>query len=119
VVVYTPKAKASLLGIPTDFIESCGTVGDAITREMAVRIREKMGSTWGLAVTGNAGPTADENASKEDGAERIGRCYIALAGPSGIDCQPHNVHGDRTDIQFRATNLAIDMLRRGILRLQD
>ncbi|MDR2697560.1 MAG: CinA family nicotinamide mononucleotide deamidase-related protein [Holophagales bacterium] len=115
VVVYTPKAKAELVGVPVDFINSHGTVGEAITLEMAARIRERMGADWGLAVTGNAGPTADEHALSQNGCDKIGRCYIAVAGAVDVRCQVHDIHGDRADIQFRAANWAIDMLRRSIL----
>jgi nicotinamide mononucleotide (NMN) deamidase PncC len=76
-----------------------------------------MAADWGVAITGNAGPAIDENASKEAGANRVGRCYIAVAGAFGVDCQTHDLHGDRADIQFRATNWAIDILRRKIIAI--
>ena len=115
VVAYTPKAKAELLGLPMDFINLHGTVGEAITLEMAARVKERLGAAWGIAVTGNAGPTVDKNALDNDGQNKIGRCYIAVAGHNDITCQAHDIHGDRADIQFRATNWAIDMLRRKLI----
>jgi len=113
-VAYTPKAKMELVGLDKGFIEQHGTVGEATTREMAIRIRERLGATWGLAATGNAGPTVDKNALDKNGSDQVGRCFIAVAGPDGADCQAFNIHGDRGDIQFRAANWAIDMLRRSI-----
>lgn len=123
VIAYTPHAKTELVGISLDFINANGTVGEAITSEMAICIRKRMGATWGLAITGNAGPTVDENASESDGANQVGRCYIALAGPHGllpgptpgVICNVYNLHGDRKDIQLRASNWAIDMLRRKLI----
>jgi nicotinamide-nucleotide amidase len=115
-VAYTPKAKVALASLDKNFIESHGTVCEATTREMAICIRERLDATWGLATTGNAGPTVDKNATN-DGNDQIGRCFIAVAGPDGVDCQAINVHGDRGDIQFRAANWAIDMLRRRMLCL--
>ncbi|MDR1841926.1 MAG: CinA family nicotinamide mononucleotide deamidase-related protein [Holophagales bacterium] len=114
VVAYTPKAKTELLGLSADFIVSHGTVGEAVAREMAARVKEKLGADWGLAVTGNAGPDADKNALNRDGCDRVGRCYIALAGDADVKCQTRDIHGDRPDVQFRAANWAIDMLRRGL-----
>ncbi|MDR0499319.1 MAG: CinA family nicotinamide mononucleotide deamidase-related protein [Holophagales bacterium] len=116
VVAYTPKAKAELVGVPVNFINSHGTVGEAITMEMAARIKERMSTDWGLAVTGNAGPTVDKNALNQDDCNKIGRCYIAVADTASVKCQAHDIHGDRADIQFRAANWAIDMLRRNILK---
>jgi len=114
-IVYTPKAKIELAGLDKDFIELHGTVGEATTIEMAIRIREHLGATWGLAITGNAGPTMDKNALGSDGNSQIGRCFIAVAGPDRAECQVFNIHGDKGDVQFRAANWAIDMLRRRIL----
>ena len=115
-IAYTPKAKIALAGLDKEFIELHGTVSEATTIEMAVRIRERLGATWGVAITGNAGPTVDKNALDNDGSNQVGRCFIAVAGPDGSKCQTFNIHGDRGDVQFRAANWAIDMLRRCIIR---
>jgi len=114
-VAYTPKAKVKLVGLDKDFVELHGTVSEATTIEMAIRTRELLGATWGLAITGNAGPTVDKNALDKDGNSQIGMCFIAIAGPDGAKCQAFNIHGDRGDVQFRAANWAIDMLRRRML----
>jgi len=136
-VVYTPKAKTELLGIDPSFLAANGTVGEAVTIEMAVRVRQRLGATWGLAITGNAGPAPDpfqvtyiecnlalhqgrarpdstpaHPADEVAGTSKIGRCYIAVAGAAGAVCRAHDLHGARTDIQFRAINWAIDALRR-------
>jgi nicotinamide-nucleotide amidase len=121
IIAYTPQAKFELLGITADFIATHGTVGEEITCEMATKVKERLGTTWGIATTGNAGPVADEGALKPDDNKdgsinnrQIGRCYIAVAGPDILTCQTHNIHGDRSDIQFRAANWGIDMLRRRV-----
>jgi nicotinamide-nucleotide amidase len=112
VVAYTPESKARLLGIDPDFIKSNGTVGEAMTLEMASRARGKLGAAWGLAITGNAGPTPDPNAKQNDACGKIGRCYIAVADGMGAACRHCQLHGTRQDIQFRAANWAMDTLRR-------
>jgi nicotinamide-nucleotide amidase len=111
-VAYSPIAKTELLGIGAEFVTSHGTVGYAITREMAVRVRERVGATWGLALTGNAGPAIDENALQGEGRDEVGKCFVALSGPGLLECRAHSIHGTRADIQMRASNWAIDMLRR-------
>jgi len=116
VVVYTPKAKTELLGIPQEFLAANGTVGEAVTIEMAARVRQRLGATWGLAITGNAGLAPDPNAGPQEGDAKIGRCYIAVAGTDRADCRAHDLHGARTDIQFRGVNSAciavLNLLRR-------
>ena len=114
-IAYTPKAKIELAGLDKGFIELHGTVSEATSIEMAIRIRERLGATWGLAITGNAGPTADKNALGKGGNGQVGRCFIAVAGPDGAECNVFDIHGDRGDVQFRAANWAIDMLRRRII----
>jgi nicotinamide-nucleotide amidase len=116
-VAYSAKSKTELLGLHADFIAAHGTVGEATSLEMAALIKERLDATWGLAITGNAGPTIDKNVLNQNGNDQVGRCYIAVAGPEGAECQARSIHGDRQDIQFRAANWALDMLRRAILRL--
>jgi nicotinamide-nucleotide amidase len=114
-VAYAPEAKAGLLGVEPGFLASNGTVGEATTVEMASRVRERVGATWGLAITGNAGPAPDPNAPRIDGRDKIGRCYIAVAGAGGADCRAHDLHGARADVQSRAADWGIDALRRKIV----
>jgi PncC family amidohydrolase len=115
VVAYAPSAKAALLGVEPGFIASNGTVGEAVTIEMALRVREQTGAAWGLAITGNAGPAPDPNALQGDGRDEAGRCYTAVAGAAGAECRAHCLHGTRQDVQFRAANWAMDMLRRRLI----
>jgi nicotinamide-nucleotide amidase len=112
IVAYTPRAKEGLLGIDPGFIAANGTVGGAITVEMAVRARKALGADWGLAITGNAGPGPDPDAGPGEGDDRIGRCHIAVAGADGTACRAHDLHGARQDVQSRAAGWAVDMLRR-------
>lgn len=109
-VVYTAEAKATLAGLEPAFIAEHGTVSEAITRALAEAMREKLGATWALAITGNAGPGEDR-----DGPAPVGTTYIALAGPGGTTCQRFLQAGERGDMRQRAVIYALDLLRRELI----
>lgn len=106
-VVYSPRAKTELTGLSESFIREHGTVSEAITRALAEGIRTRLGTHWGLAVTGNAGPTEDKG-----GPAPVGTFHMAVAGPEGTVAQVMDFPGDRQDIQIRAATFALDYLRR-------
>ena len=107
-VVYSAAAKIALAGLDAAFIQEHGTVGESTTLALANGIREKLGSTWGLAITGNAGPTLDAGGKEHT----LGDCVVAVVGPSGAEVRPFIVPGDRADIQLRSSAWALDLLRR-------
>lgn len=106
-VTYSAEAKVQLAGVPEDVIQAHGTVSEATTRAMAEGIRQRLGTTWGLATTGNAGPSEDAQ-----GPAAVGTIHIALAGPVGTQTIHYSLPGFRSDIQSRAAAWAMDFLRR-------
>jgi len=105
--VYSAAAKAALLGLEAGRLAQDGTVSEATSRALAESVRTKLAATWGLGLTGNAGPGAE-------GEAPVGTVFIALAGPGGTVCQAYNLPGDRADVQLRSTAWALDLLRRAI-----
>jgi len=103
--VYSPQAKTTLLGLSPDLLAAEGTVSEATSRALAETVRTTLGATWGLGLTGNAGPGAE-------GAAPLGAVFIALAGPRGTIVKTLSFPGDRADVQLRAAASALDLLRR-------
>ncbi len=103
--VYTEGAKSALLGLSEAFLAEHGTVSAATTTALAEAVRAKLGATWGLAVTGNAGPTAE-------GPAPLGTVFLAVASPGGTISARRTIHGDRSDVQLRGSGAALDFLRR-------
>jgi len=110
-VVYSAEAKAVFADLDPAFIREHGTVSEAVTRALAERLRAKLGATWGLSVTGNAGPGEDPA-----GPAPVGTTFIALAGPDGTRCLHPMQAGDRADMQLRAVMYGLDLLRREVLK---
>lgn len=109
-VVYSSSAKARLAGLDPEFIQAHGTVSEAVTRALAENIAWKLETTWGLATTGNAGPTEDRG-----GPAPVGTSFMAVSGPGGTVFQAQVFPGERGDVQARTATWALDFLRRQIL----
>jgi nicotinamide-nucleotide amidase len=103
VVSYASEVKQLLLGVP----EGPVVTADA-AEAMAQGVRSSLRSDVGLALSGVAGPDADE------GVE-VGTVYVGLAIG---DTAPRSVHlrlpGDRQRIRDYATISALDVLRRAL-----
>lgn len=108
-VVYATDAKTNVLGVPSDLIEQHTPVSEAVTRELAVRVRDLFDADWGVGVTGVAGPGAQ-------GDKPIGTVVWAVAGPDGeVTCRAGEFPGDREAIQRRLAGAALEALRRRLL----
>jgi nicotinamide-nucleotide amidase len=105
--VYSAQAKSVLLGLDPARLEADGTVSESTTRALAEAVRSRLGATWGLAITGNAGPG-------REGEAPVGTVHIALAGPSETNVRTYTMPGDRQEVQLRGTAWALDLLRRAL-----
>lgn len=56
-VVYHDDLKMEWLGVDELLIKEEGVVSQAVARQLARKIKEKTGSSIGVGITGNAGPT--------------------------------------------------------------
>lgn len=111
VTVYTNGAKNKLLGIPLDFIERHGAVSEAVAREMAIRVRERLGADIGVGITGLAGPDGD-------GVNEVGTVFVSLAAEKGVYVQELHVYNrPRSTVRSRACQTAFDMIRRYLMGL--
>jgi len=72
---------------------------------MAIAAKDRLAATYAIGITGNAGPTA------EPGGQPVGKVYISLATPQGVQTEELQMRGVRGDIQRRAEQVALGMLR--------
>jgi nicotinamide-nucleotide amidase len=105
VVAYTIPAKESLIGVTLGLLSEYGPVSKEAAVAMAEGARTRLGADVAIAITGNAGPTADV------GDQPVGLILIALADADGTRVQEHRFRGTREDIQRRATQTALTDLR--------
>jgi nicotinamide-nucleotide amidase len=74
-IIYTPKARAALLGITPDELSSIRSASEPYARLLAQCVRTKLGASWGLSETGASGPTGNRY------GDAPGHACIAVAGP--------------------------------------
>ncbi|MEM6929982.1 MAG: CinA family nicotinamide mononucleotide deamidase-related protein, partial [Myxococcota bacterium] len=55
-VTYSNAAKIRLLGVAEADLNTHGAVSEPVAHQMAAGVRERAGTTWGIGVTGVAGP---------------------------------------------------------------
>jgi nicotinamide-nucleotide amidase len=109
VVTYSNEAKSDLLKIPKALIASVGAVSPEVARAMAERVREMSGADYGIGITGIAGPGGGSD------EKPVGLVYIGLATAAGVTHTKNQFFGLRADVRLRATQTALDMLRREML----
>lgn len=100
VVAYSNAVKAGLLGVPLETLDRHGAVSREVALAMAQGARERLGGTWGLAVTGIAGP---EGGTPE---KPVGTVWLAVAGPRGEVARRLDLRGNREQIRARAAGQA-------------
>ena len=110
IICYSNKAKTDLLGVPPDLIEKHGAVSAEVAAAMAKGVRERSGVSIGLSVTGIAGPGGATP------TKPVGLVYVGLDAERGQSItKEHRFHGDRTVIKQRASQAALDLVRRWLL----
>jgi nicotinamide-nucleotide amidase len=109
VITYSNEAKTRLLGVDPKLIKEFGAVSKQVARDMARGVRHRAKTDFGLAVTGIAGPGGGTE-------ERpVGLVYIALADDAHTEHKRLMLPGDRELIRWRASQAALDMLRRRLI----
>ena len=73
--VYTRVAQNGLLDVPDEAMEGKRASTEEYALMNAARIRESLGTTWGLAETGASGPTGNRY------GDSAGHACIAVSGP--------------------------------------
>lgn len=111
VVAYSNDAKMSLLDVSPNIIERHGAVSAETAVAMAEGIRWLSQTTYGVAVTGIAGPSgATPN-------KPVGLVFIAVASDNhGTQWRKCQFPGDRLEVKTRTAQTALDMLRGELLR---
>ncbi|MBC1221615.1 competence/damage-inducible protein A [Nostoc sp. UCD121] len=112
VISYDNSVKVKLLGVNQEDLDKFGAVSATVAEQMAVGAKTRLATTWGLSITGIAGPTGGTD------TKPVGLVYIGLAGPkdevTSFEYQFGTVRG-RALIRHVSANAALDNLRRKLL----
>jgi nicotinamide-nucleotide amidase len=105
VVSYANTVKLSELAVPRQILRRHGAVSEQTAAAMAKGVRQKLGSTWGVGITGIAGPGGGTV------TKPVGLVYIGLAGPKTTRTIELHLRGSRDAIRTRSVLYALDLLR--------
>jgi PncC family amidohydrolase len=107
-LVYSDAMKQQLLGIDPQLIAEHTAVSEPVACAMAEGARNRTGSIYGVAITGEAGPESASGAP-------VCTVIIAVAGPDrATDVRRLQLPGDRARVRTFAAQAALDFLRRCI-----
>lgn len=114
VISYDNQVKMSLLGVSPEDLAQEGAVSATVAKQMAVGVRSGLSTTWGLSITGIAGPSGGTK------TKPVGLVYIGLAGPNNfVQSFEHRLNSlqDRTLIRHISACTALDHLRKQLLSI--
>jgi nicotinamide-nucleotide amidase len=109
-VTYHNDAKIKTLSVPKELIENFGAVSAQVAEAMAKGMREKAGTDYAISVTGIAGPMGGSD------VKPVGTIFIGYADEGQVKSFKILLPGDRFLIRWRASQTALDYLRRQILK---
>ena len=110
IVAYNPIIKIKELSVQKELIGQYSVVSSQVAEAMAVGIQKKYKTTYAIATTGNAGPTVDIT------DKTVGVVFIAIATPTQVFSKEFNFGKPREKVIERASNKALELLRKEILK---
>ncbi|MEO6445925.1 MAG: competence/damage-inducible protein A [Gemmatimonadaceae bacterium] len=108
VIAYDNVVKRELLGVPEAMLIAKGAVSDEAARAMAAGVRQLLDADIGVGITGVAGPGGG---SEE---KPVGLVYIAVDCRGAVTTFGGKLIGDREEVRFRATQVALELVRRAL-----
>ena len=102
-VVYATDLKTTLAGVPTELLARHGPVSEPTAAALAAGIRTRCGATWGVGLTGVAGPDPVDGHGP-------GRVYLGVSDGAGTDVTALDLPGDRAAVRAGAVEAAFAAL---------
>ena len=106
-ITHTEQTKVALAGVAPQILDQVGPVAAPTARALAVGARQRCDATWGVGLTGVAGP-------EPQGGHAVGTVFMGLAGPGeggAVEVVELRFSGTRWDIRISAVRESISRLR--------
>jgi nicotinamide-nucleotide amidase len=111
VTAYATELKHELLGVDAALLAARGAVDPQVAAQMAAGVRKALGTDWGIATTGVAGP------EPQDG-QGVGTVFVAVDGPVRADSgsarggkvEALRLNGDREEIRRESVRSVLALL---------
>ncbi len=104
VISYTNEVKHNVLGVSLHDLELYGAVSAPVAKAMADGVRKLLDADVSVAVTGLAGPGADEYGNP------VGTVFIAYQDALRTEVRDFRFHGTREDIRYQTQCMALAMI---------
>lgn len=103
VVVYATELKTELAGVPAGLLARHGPVSRETAAALAGGVRERCGASWGVGLTGVAGPDPVDGHAP-------GRVYLGIADGRRTEVHQLDLTGDRAAVRTGAVATALELL---------
>jgi nicotinamide-nucleotide amidase len=110
IVAYATEIKTGVLKVASKLISDHSVVSSQVAEAMAQNVKKVFNSDYGIATTGNAGP------SKGDSDAEIGTVCIAIATPEGVFSQEFNFGKQRLRVVQKAVTMAFTLFQKEIFK---
>lgn len=112
VVAYANEIKSGVLGVNPELIRQHGAVSGEVVREMAECARKLFSADFAVATSGIAGPDGGSE------AKPVGTVWISISSPIGTVSEKHVFGNDRLINIRRFSMVALNLLRKEIIRFK-
>ncbi|HYE26010.1 MAG TPA: competence/damage-inducible protein A [Clostridia bacterium] len=109
VVAYSNDMKTAFADVPPLMIAENGAVSKQVASALAEGIRKRCRATFGVGITGVAGPTGGTD------EKPVGLVYVGVTDGKRTEVVERKFPGDRDRIRMWASQQALDMVRRRLV----
>lgn len=103
-VTYATDSKSDILGVSETLIDKFTVTSNEVAEAMAIGVKNKFKADYGIATTGNAGPT------KGDGDVEVGTVFIAISTPDKTFSEKFVFSNLRERTIGKAVNKALELI---------
>ena len=103
-VIYTAAGREALLGISAQDMAGMRSASEPFAQLLARRVREKLGTTWGVSETGASGPRGNRY------GDPAGHACIAVSGPLEAVITVETGSAAREENMWRFARRALELL---------
>lgn len=110
VIAYANDVKINTLNVPRELIVKHGAVSKEVALQMAGNVKDLLGTDYSIAISGIAGPSGGTP------EKPVGTTWIAIGTPGNCISYKFNLSTDRSRNIHMASLIALNLLRKNILK---
>ena len=107
-LVYSDELKTRFADVPKALLGEHGAVSEPVAEALAMGIQARTDATYGLGITGVAGPGGGGP------AKPVGLVWLAVSGPEGLKSRRLQFPGDRAQVRRLSAFAGLEMVRRWV-----